>query len=74
MFDPCNPTYVGLTFHSTTDASLTIDAQGVIACTIDGVVTDGGDHKDGWEHPVSVYADHVGIDYADILTIVEAHF
>ena len=65
---------IGATFHSTTDASLTLAADGVITCTIDGVVTDGTDHKDGWEHAVATYANHVGMDYADILTIVEARF
>ena len=63
-----------MTFHSTHNASLTIDAHGVIACTIDGVRTDGMAHKDGWECAVATYAAHVGMDYADVLALVEAHF
>ncbi len=67
-------TYAPTTFHSTDNASLTLTADGVIACTIDGVVTDGTDHKDGWEHVVEVYANHVGRPYSDILAMIDPCF
>lgn len=62
-----------LNTNNTVD-KIAIDENGVIFCVCDGVRTDGLNHKDGWEHVVEVYANHVGRPYSDILAMIEPCF
>lgn len=72
--NPCYPTHIDAIFHSCGEDYIGIDGEGSIYCLTDGKRTDGNDHKDGWEHAVAVYADHVGMDYSEVLAFVEAQF
>lgn len=69
--DPCYPTHIDAIFHSCGDDYIGIDGEGAIYCMTDGKRTDGNDHKDGWEHPIRVYANHVAMDFDDVFELVE---
>lgn len=72
MFDPCNPTYVGLTFHNKRCATLASDNTGNVYCVIHGTTYNGANHKDGWEWPARLYANHVGLTDDQVLAIMIA--
>lgn len=72
MFDPSNPHYVGLTFHRKGNAKLASDNEGNVYCVIAGTTYNGADHKDGWEHPARLYANHLGMTEEQVLAVMVA--